>query len=319
MNAMLHRQLLVLILCSAAMVVNAQSDMDCRESPTAQCMIEQAIATWQIQLASADKDLTVATHLLFEARQHRITAPQTLQDAVQDASLSHRLMREETFLENLRQQDFAKATAVMAQLDQPLQDTLQMPAAALLIEALALALQDQQADDLKKQYYESLLTLEHNTRARRMIAVARMEILGGQPQKGLNTLEHSDIDAFSPTDIYQSRLITEWLGASSQQLFLRPHETPGPCDNPQDIANALQYLLHDPAYTQLLSSTDITDRKATIEGLLLTAKIYRNGDQCVLLEKWLTRQALLQSQSLSDQEKLLNQILLARTLRRYFH
>lgn len=319
MKAMLRRQLLVLLLYPAAMAVTAQPDTACRETPTARCVIEQAIVTWQTQQASTATDPSLATQLLFEARQYQIPPPQTLQDAAQKAGLSHALAREESFLEHLRQQDFTQATAAITQLDQPLHDTLQMPAAALLIEALTLALKDQQADNLKKQYYESLLTLDHHTRARRMIAVARLEILGGQPQKGLNTLKHTDIDAFSPTDIYQSRLITEWLGASSQQLFLRPHETPGSCDTPQDIARSLQYLMHDPAYTQLLSSTDITDQLATIEGLLLTAKIYRNGDQCELLEKWLTRQALLRSQSSFNQQDVLNQILLARTLRRYFH
>ena len=319
MMIMLCRQLLALVFFAGAMTARDQPNTDCRETPTARCAIEQAIRTWQTPSAAATDDPLLAEHLLFEAQQYRIPAPQTLRDSAQKTALSNTLMREESFLENLRQQEFAQATAAMTQLDQPMQDTLQMPAAALLIEALTLALEDQQADILKKQYYESLLNLDHHTRARRMIAVARLEILGGQPQKGLNTLEHTDIDAFSPTDIYQSRLITEWLGASSQQLFLRPHETPGPCDTPQDIANALQYLLRDPAYTQLLSSTDITDRQATIEGLLLTARIYRNGDQCALLEKWLTHQALLRSQSSPDQEKLLNQILLARTLRRYFN
>ncbi|MEZ5505179.1 MAG: hypothetical protein R3F38_04050 [Gammaproteobacteria bacterium] len=47
MMIMLCRQLLALVFFAGAMTARAQPNTDCRETPTARCAIEQAIATWQ--------------------------------------------------------------------------------------------------------------------------------------------------------------------------------------------------------------------------------------------------------------------------------
>lgn len=323
MQASLRYWCSVLLFCVGAANGAAPAGDACRQTPTAHCLIDNAMVHW-VQLADATparKEL--AAQLAFEARQSGIPIPASLRDAIGESSLATSLEREETYLRHLQHRDFERARNDIKQLPAPLQDFLRLPAEALLIEALTLALADQQADQLKKQYYETLLALDHPTRNRRMLAVARQEILGGQPRKGLQTLENTDIDAFSASEFFQSRIVTEWLAASSEQLFLRPDQTPGRCDQPADIAPALQYLLHDNLYVGLASSSDITDRRLRAEGFLLGAKLYRNSGQCDLLEKWLTAQAILLSRPAdsiaSTATALLDDVLLARTLRRYFH
>lgn len=306
--------MLRLILLAVALWISPAhaSEHPCISEPAPRCLIQNLLA-----LASQQPDApwltpALATHLQFEAQQWQLSSSL----GTQQQNLIALLEQEERFLSHLRMQRWDEADALLPDLAPSLHDYWGSPPVTLMLEALALSLQDARADTLKRHFYASLLSLDNQDRARRMLAVARHEILGGQPDKGRATLANTDIDAFSPSEFFQARRNMEMLATRSEQIFLQPDQGLQQCNDPATVNTALLMLLSDDLLVSLHALPDTSSR---IDMLLLLARTYHNGAQCKLLTLWLGSQAVSLSNHLpiDSTDTLLQRILLARSIRRY--
>lgn len=308
--------MLRLILLAVALWISPAraSEHPCISEPAPRCLIQNLLA-----LASQQPDApwltpALATHLQFEAQHWQLSSSLVAQQ--QQPDLIALLEQEERFLSHLRMQRWDEADALLTDLAPSLHDYWGSPPVTLMLEALALSLQDARADTLKRHFYASLLSLDNQDRARRMLAVARHEILGGQPDKGRTTLANTDIDAFSPSEFFQARRNMEMLATRSEQIFLQPDQGMQQCNDPASVNAALLMLLSDDLLASLHTLPDTLSR---IDMLLLLARTYHNGAQCKLLVLWLGSQAVSLSTHLpiGTTDTPLQRILLARTIRRY--
>lgn len=313
-----RKSLTALILLFYPLLSFAQ-DQPCQQDPTARCLVSQLIQEWPGLHQQNDGAISLAAHLIFEARQLQLSPPSFPINESQQAIIAS-LEKEEQFLQHLQQQQWQAAEKMLAELTSSLQDYWHSPPQALLLEALALALQDDTADRLKRDYYAALLELDESQRAERMLAIARHEILGGQPDKGQQTLAHSDVDAFSPSAFFLARRSTELLATRSRKMFLQPDIGLRQCSGPDDIGKALHQWLTD----NILLTSDqnqLPDLQTRIMLQLSLARLHRNSAQCPLLERWFSHQAVSLATQLSKKaaDAPLQRILIARTVRRYLN
>lgn len=288
----------------------------CQQEPTARCLISTLLQEWPA-LTQAGMPHHLAAHLAFEAQQLKLKTPPFTPDG-QQQKLLRQLEQEEQFVQHLQRQQWQAAERMLPLLPTTLQDYWHSPPQALLLEALILGLQDERAEHLKRAYYATLLTWDETRRAEHMLAVARHEILGGQPDKGQQTLMHSDVDAFSPSAFFLARRSTELLADRSRQLFLQPDKGIQHCSEPADIGPALHQWLSD--RLQLASMQhQLPDFHTRIALQLSFARLYHNSAQCSLLTQWFQHQAILLATQLPDRtvDAILQRIFIARTVRRY--
>lgn len=312
-----HPRNLLFILLATALWFNlarAAEEQPCAREPTPRCLIQELVTRIHHEPDAAWLTPSLATQLYFEARQWNISP--AVNPLPEQQTLVTQLEQEERFLSHLHAQRWEKAEAMLPDLAATMQDFWDSPPATLVLEERILALQDTHADALKRRYYDSLLSLDSQKRAQRMLAVARHEILGGQPDKGRTTLANTDIDAFSPSEFFQARRTMEWLANRSDRIFLQPDQGLQHCNDVASVNAALLILLSD----DLLMILDtLADIPARIDLLLSLARTYHNGAQCRLLTLWLCSQAVSFATQLpfDHTDALLQRILIARTLRRY--
>ena len=309
---------LILIQCMTATPGLANTH-PCLQEPTARCLIRHAID----RLSAMEADDPLREELLqqtaFESKLFGLTFPINSEGNTNPSTLNNQLMREEQLLQTLQQKKWSAIEPQLNAVSLPLQDFLHPSAPALYLEALALALQDDEADLFKKKYYASLMHLTHDTRTERMLMVARHEMLGGQPDKGFNTLNNTDLDEFSASQDVMVRRSLELLAKRSRRLFLQPDQNTLMCDNPNQLARAMHAYLADDDLRNLFTSPLFPDTQSRIEVLLLLARLHHNSASCPLLENWLRAQAILLSIQSYDESarSVLSQVYIARAIRRY--
>ena len=292
----------------------------CSSEPTPRCLIASLVRTASEQREAPWLTPELNAHLMFEAQQWKIPATHLATESGQQ-NIHSELEQEEQFLAHLQHQRWRAAEALLPILAPQMQDFWRSPPSAVMLESLTLALQDTNADQLKKDFYASLLKQSSTLRAQPMLAVARHEILGGQPDKGRITLANTDIDAFSPSEFFQARRATEILAVRSEQLFLQPDEGLQSCSTASDIGRALHLFLSDDLFLSHHQRTPLSDAESQIQSLLMLARLYHNSAQCPLLELWLRNQAVFMATQLpaDDEHTLLQRIFIARVIRRHLN
>lgn len=295
---------------------------DCTTHPSARCLIQQALAQWPDTAPSDPMRITLQAHLQHEARQFGLTFPPQPEplspgDTEHLQEQTRQLEREEAFLAVLRQHDFTRAEQLLPQLQPALEDFSAARAESIFLEHLILTLQDETAERFKKNYYESLLALDDSTRIQRMIEVARHEMLGGQPDKGINSLKHIDIDEFSASETFSEKAAAHILAERSTALFLQPRSATRDCSgNPDNIGALLHVYLNDSVQQ---SVSEFSDAHLRIRTRLQLAQLHHNSGQCTLLVRWLGAQAIQEMTRIPviDASAQLDRIKLARAIRRY--
>ncbi|RLU02701.1 MAG: hypothetical protein D9N11_07885 [Ketobacter sp.] len=236
-----------------------------------------------------------------------------------DNDLQKQLLDEESFIQLIRQGKTATAYTKSNTMPLPFHDLLHAQAAHLIVQQLTLSLKDAEAEQLKRALLEASWQ-QGETPNRELIEIARHEILGGNPKKGLATLSNTEINEFSDIDLLNELTNVEQLGRAAETLFLDPTAAKKRCD--QDTGNALgslQEFLSTHHLTQTASLWNTPNILQAWKAHLTQIMLYENADSCELLVS-LQRHQLIQSalyyQAKSEQD-LLDLVFLLRALRRY--
>jgi len=321
-NTALHQRVKYLIALAGLLpflLLSTAGFADCRQEPTPTCLLRTAIQLWQ-QLDPDDSNrAALAAQLGYEANQYHIPfASENAQTT--EAPTLQQLRTEDEYIKLLRNNDLAQGKALLATLKGPMQDSFAATPQALFIEYLTLTLEDQQADTFKTKYYETLVKLDDTTRTLRMMEVARHEILGGQPDKGLHTLANTGVDEFSDSVMLNDKIATEILASQSQQLFLHPEDQIQDCTTPSQIADAAADYLK-PAFLSLQRKiNNIPDERIRLRTRLEVAHLFQNSEQCTLFKRWLVAQTIQEAtppNPTANDALVLRLVYLARSIRRY--
>jgi len=302
----------LLIVLSA---VSAQGNSTtCDQQPDIACLM-QHIHTQIETLEAQGKQLTptTLTHWAYESHQlNNSPAPKT-------NNLIATLMKEDEFIQSLRQHSKESQQQRSQQLADPFHDLLAPSAHSLLIEYLTLQLQDAEAEAIKRKQLEQVMVIGTTPNAT-LLQIARYEILGGAPNKGLSTLNNTHIDEFSDIHLFAEKYNLTELGTTAKTLFLDPESAKKNCK--QDSRHAISSVTHyfsEPHQTLLESLWNTPDINLAWKNQLNAAILYQNAGSCSLFIN-LHVHHLIQSATNYHAEtdaNILNLIYLLRAIRRY--
>ena len=306
------RYALLIALCVVSVTANSTT---CDQQPSVACLA-QHINTQIETLETRGKQLnpTTRTHWAYESHQlNNSPTPKT-------NNLIATLMLEDEFIQNLRQRNNnALQQPHSQQLAEPFHDLLAPNANSLLIEYLTLQLQDAQAEALKRKQLEHVIVIGTTPNAT-LLQIARSEILGGAPNKGLSTLNNTQIDEFSDIHLFAEKYNLTELGTTAKTLFLDPESAKKNCK--QDSRHAISSVTHyfsEPHQTLLESLWNTPDINLAWKNQLNAAILYQNAGSCSLFIN-LHVHHLIQSATNYHAEtdaNILNLIYLLRAIRRY--
>lgn len=293
--------------------------INCKNSPDLNCLL----ATAHRALSETPEDESIDEvwmHLQFELDQQNLELETPVNVRADEyIALKKALQMEERFLALLNRSQIGDAQKMLADLPRMLQDLNHPRPEYLLIEFMILNLQDDEAEQTKRDLYKSFLD-NKQAMIEEISNVARYEILGGAPQKGRQTLSNASIDGFSNPLLFQSKHITETLAERSEALFLNPSHLEQDCwHGSKPMARSFYESLTQTELNWLQDLVSGPDTNQNIVGIVDLANLYQNGEKCplnsIILTHW-----LIQSLTWPDSTihiSLLDLIFTARSIRRY--
>ena len=282
------------------------------KQPTTECL-QQHIQSQAEHLQQQGLVLSpIATqHWQFELRSGNATEG--------SSELQKQLLAEEAFLQLIRQGNLEVARTKSKAMPLPFHDLLQARAVHLIIQQFSLNLEDTQAEEVKREQLEANWQ-QDKTPNQELIEIARHEILGGNPKRGLATLSNIEIDNFSEIDLVNEQTNIQRLGETAETLFLDPTAAKKRCDQDSDAALASLNDFFSPQHltsTKLLWSTPNTLQawKAHLTLVIL----YRNAGACELLVSLQLHQLVNSAMDyqIKTEQDFLDLVFLLRALRRY--
>lgn len=233
--------------------------------------------------------------------------------------LQKQLLAEEAFIQLIQEGNLEAAYTKTKTMPRPFHDLLQSQAVYLIIQQLTLGLNDAKAENIKREQLEANWQ-QGKTPNQELIEIARHEILGGNPRRGLATLSNTKIDNFSEIDLINEQTNILQLGKTAETLFLDPTAAQKRCE--QD-SNATLASLNDFFSTHQLTSTkSLWNTPNTVQAWkahLTLVILYQNAGACDLLVSLQAHQLVnsaLHYQVKSEQD-FLDLVFLHRALRRY--
>ena len=282
--------------------------------PTEKCLI-QHIKSQADELKTLAGGLSpqLVLNLQFELKKN--TSP----GSSANNPLLEQLLSEEKIIQLLKSGDLESAYVSAKSYPQLFHDSLQAKGAFLVIQHLTLNLNDNQAEQIKREQLEANWK-KGVTPNDILMELARHEILGGNPTKGTQTLNNTQINEFSELDLINENSIITQLGKIGEEWFLDPTAATKSCQ--QNPANALTSIQHyfSTAHLKLTDSLWNTPNiQQAWRAQLALIILYQNAGACSLLVSLHTNQLIhsaLQLQAKTEQD-LLDLIYLLRALRRY--
>lgn len=293
---------------------NHGSAGQCIEQPQLKCLhlhIEQQIE--QLEHQGVPISGSTRESLAYESEQRYGKAPATLPPD----SLSLTLQKEDEFIRSVTRNELSASAGNIIQ--QPFHDTLAPTGGTLLIEKLTLQLQDHTAEEIKRSQLEQVLAAG-TTPNTTLIRLARHEILGGAPAKGLATLSNTRIDEFSDTNLYtEKRALTE-LGHTASTLFLNPEAANINCEQDSNTTMSSMIRFFSTTHQTLLKSLwNTPDIQHAWKNQLTLSLLYKNAESCTLFVELHVNQLIQSAQQYqsANEQDVINLIQLARAIRRY--
>lgn len=316
---MLPKRLLTQIILLLATFWNPLicSATDCQQQPDFNCLI-QFINDQKVQMESSGVSITTLAHehWMYEAeKQYAVADHKT-----DDNHLTHSLRQEDMFINNLQSNNLAAAEQALVKLQQPFHDLFAANGYQLLIEKLTLQLQDGKAEQIKRSQLEQVLQIGTTPNAT-LILLARHEILGGAPGKGIATLRNTRVDEFSDIVLYSEQQSVLELGETAKGLFLNPVAAKKNCkeDNQAILDSMADYF--SIAHQNLLKSLWNTPTLSQAwKNHLILGLLYQNAGACPLFVNLHTAHVIQSAltRSINSEQDFVNLLQLASAIRRYF-
>ncbi|MEE2731475.1 MAG: hypothetical protein VYA55_11690 [Pseudomonadota bacterium] len=295
----------------AALLISASISASTCNQPTVPCLQEHVAK--QLDALGLPTDSLLHEHYRFEA--------ETLynQPAAKLSPLQKELMREEKLIQLVQSGKLDAAQAQSEDIGHPLQDLMVPQGAHLIVQKLTLNLDDESAEQLKRERLEASMH-QGNAPDLELIEIARHEILGGDPKKGLTTLNNVQVNEFSDIALANELAIVRQLGHASEALFLNPAAAKGNCDQDSDLLYSSVNRFFSPEHQQLIEPLWNTPHLPQAwRAQLALSTLYRNAGACDLLISLHINQVIhsaLQFGAHSEQDGQ-DLIFLLRAIRRY--
>ncbi|RLT92533.1 MAG: hypothetical protein D9N14_20540 [Ketobacter sp.] len=258
-------------------------------------------------------DSPLREHLQFEVETlHK-------QPAASLSPLQKELMREEKLIQLVQSGKLEAAQAQSEDIPQPLQDLTQSQGTHLVIQQLTLQLDDESAEQLKRERLEASLK-NGNAPDLELINIARHEILGGDPKKGLATLNNVQVNEFSDIALAHELAIVRQLGHASEALFLNPAAAKGDCNQDSGLLYSNISLYFSPEHQQLIEPLwNTPDLPQAWRAQLALSTLYRNAGACEILISLHLKQIIHSALQFSVHSEKDGQdlVFLLRAIRRY--
>ena len=241
------------------------------------------------------------------------------QSTADPSELEQRLRTEERILLHIQEGRIDDAYDLSKKSPYPFHDLLEAQGKDLVIQKLTLSLNDTRAEQVKRERLESSWDSGSPPNAE-LLNIARNEILGGDPEKGLATLYNLQIDEFSDIELLNEQAIVQQLGELAHIIFLNPAAAKKSCE--QDSQQALENIdqFFSSRHLQLTESLWNTPNiQQAWKAQIALALLYRNAGTCDLLISLHTHQLInsaLQFQAKNEQD-LITLVYLIRSIRRY--
>lgn len=233
--------------------------------------------------------------------------------------LRQTLEQEEKIIKLIRQDDIEATRTLITRKSTPFHDLLAADTRQLIMQRLILNLEDQHAEQIKRELLETHWK-SGKPPAELIMNIARHEILGGDPRKGLVTLTNVQIDGFSNISATTEHLNILQLGKTAESIFLDPTAAQKNCSKDNGIMlNSIQQFLSIPEKDLLNSFWNTPDIQQAWKAHLTLALLYKNSGSCELLVSLHVNQVIWSAINYrpDTEQDFIGLIYLLRTIRRY--
>jgi len=189
----------------------------------------------------------------------------------------------------------------------------------LLMQHLILNLQDQRAEQIKREQLE-IHWQSGKPPAQLLMNIARHEILGGDPRTGIATLTNAKIDGFSNVTATTEQVNLQQLGETAEKLFLDPTSAQKNCSEDSKIMlNSVNQFLSESEEKLTTSIWNTPNIQQAWKAHLTLALLYKNAGSCELLVSLHLHQVIMSAINYrpDTEQDFIGLIYLLRTIRRY--
>lgn len=308
-----HR--LILCYCSILLLCLSTFASACQQ-PNLRCLRKHIqLQANQLQITEVDLSEPALLHWQFEIQ---TPLPDT-SDTEPPDSLHHKLKQEERLIHLLHRGELETAQGLANQLLLPFHDLFAADGQQLLMQQLILQLQDQRAEKIKRnqleRHWQSGKPPNHQ-----LLQIARHEILGGDPLKGLATLSNADIDGFSDiTESIEQKHLSA-LGHQAEKLFLDPTAAQRNCtDNTALALGSVQQFFSPNSFNLMRTLWNTPHAEQAWKAQLTLALLHQNAGSCRLLVNLHRNQVIMSALEFhaKNERDFISLVYALRTIRRY--